>query len=252
MPAALMIELLAHGAIHGNPGLVFQGFNDLRVLKGVRLGGGETWRMRVLSGKAAKKNGSFIVPVELSTSLNGDRFRNAHAEVLLSAVPSNGKHRASALALPPSQKLSGDFYKILFHGPDLHAIEKLHGCSSQGIAATVRTAPRPSSWIRQPLRSSWITDPLALDGSFQIMILWSYENLGAVSLPTYAGRYEQFSPFPPDKVTVSAQVTENSKNKALANIEFADGKGDLVARMEDYECVIDPSLKEAFAKNRLV
>lgn len=251
LPVALMIELLAHGAIHGNPGLVFQGFKDLRVLKGVRLGGRESWRMRVLSGKASKKNGSFVVPVELSTSLNGDKFRNARAEVLLSAAPSNGKHRASRLTLPASQKLNGDLYQILFHGPDLQAIEQLHGCSKQGIAAMLRTAPKPSTWMRRPLRSGWITDPLALDGSFQMMILWSYENQGSVSLPAYAGSYEQFSAFPRDKVMVSAQVTENSKNKALANIEFADGQGNLVARMENYECVIDPSLTKAFTNNKL-
>jgi len=251
LPVALMIELLAHGAIHGNPGLFFQGFNDLRVLKGVRLGSRESWRMRVLSGKAARKNGSFVVPVELSTYLNGDKFRNARAEVLLSSTPTNGKRLASKLELPASQKLNGNLYQILFHGPDLQAIEKLNGCSKQGIAATVRTAPKPAAWMRRPLRSSWITDPLALDGSFQMMVLWSYENQGAVSLPTYAGSYEQFSPFPKDKVMASAQVTESSKNKALANIEFADGQGNLVARMENYECVIDPALTRAFTRNQL-
>ena len=34
---AMIVEWMAHGAIHNNPGLRFHGFNDLRVLKGVTL-----------------------------------------------------------------------------------------------------------------------------------------------------------------------------------------------------------------------
>ncbi|WP_279384587.1 SDR family NAD(P)-dependent oxidoreductase [Geotalea toluenoxydans] len=35
LPMAVIVEWLAHGALHGNPGLRFHGFNDLRICKGV-------------------------------------------------------------------------------------------------------------------------------------------------------------------------------------------------------------------------
>jgi hypothetical protein len=34
LPMAVIVEWLAHGALHGNPGLRFHGFNDLRICKG--------------------------------------------------------------------------------------------------------------------------------------------------------------------------------------------------------------------------
>ena len=37
LPMALMIEWMAHAAMHDNPGLKFSGFDDLKVLKGVIL-----------------------------------------------------------------------------------------------------------------------------------------------------------------------------------------------------------------------
>ena len=40
-------------------------------------------------------------------------------------------------------------------------------------------------------------------------------------------------------------------HRALANIEFLDADGGLVARIDDYECVIDASLGQAFRHNRL-
>ena len=46
-----------------------------------------------------------------------------------------------------------------------------------------------------------------------------------------------------------ARVTDHA---AAADIDFLDSAGDLVARMEGYECVIDPSLSDAFARNQLV
>ena len=66
LPMAMMVEWMAHGAIHNNPGLRFHGFNDLRVLKGVALTEGQTHYLQVMTGKSMKSGGSHVVPVELS------------------------------------------------------------------------------------------------------------------------------------------------------------------------------------------
>jgi hypothetical protein len=251
MPMALMIELLAHGAMHANPGLTFNGFNNLRVLKGLKISGNESLNIRVMTGKSVKKDDMFVVPVELRSSSDGEEQKNANAEIILSTKLAEGKSTISKIDSQPSN-LNGDIYRdFLFHGTDLQGIEKIEGCSEKGITATCKTAPEPSTWIKQPMRSSWIADPLALDCCFQMMILWSFENQGAGSLPTYAGSYEQFKTFPKDKVNINIHVTEKSGNKAVANVEFTDQQGNLIARMENYECVIDPLLKNAFANNCL-
>ena len=98
---------------------------------------------------------------------------------------------------------------MLFHGPDLRGIERVEGCDERGIAVLCRTSPPPAAWIERPLRQAWLTDPLALDYTFQAMILWSFERSGICSLPTSVGRYRQFRrAFPPARVRVVAQVTQ--------------------------------------------
>ncbi|MBN9123050.1 MAG: SDR family NAD(P)-dependent oxidoreductase, partial [Planctomycetes bacterium] len=50
LPVALHLEWLAHAAMHGNPGLQFHGFNDLRVTNGLKVGAGEQVPLRALAG----------------------------------------------------------------------------------------------------------------------------------------------------------------------------------------------------------
>jgi len=84
-----------------------------------------------------------------------------------------------------------------------------------------------------------------------MMILWSVERAGAGSLPTFVGRYRQFRrSFPAGGVRVVARVTEAGPHKARADVDFLDDRGQPVARIEDYECVIDASLQSAFRRNR--
>ena len=129
----------------------------------------------------------------------------------------------------------------------------MDGCSATGIAATVKSAPLPAKWIRQPLRSNWLTDPLVIDSAFQLMILWSFERFGAGSLPCFAGRYRQFhESFPKEGVQVVIRLTAEREHGATADMEFLERHtGKLIARLEEYECVIDPSLERAFQRNQL-
>jgi hypothetical protein len=85
------------------------------------------------------------------------------------------------------------------------------------------------------------------------MILWCFERFGAGSLPCFAGRYRQFiDTFPREGVQVVIRVTAEREQSATADMEFLDRHtGKLVARLEDYECIIDPSLKQAFQRNQL-
>ena len=94
VPTAIITEWLAHGALHGNPGLLFHGFNNLKIYKGIILDGADceamlvpyqglchqtaeamlvpyqglchqTARVSAFAGKAVRKDGFFAVPVEL-------------------------------------------------------------------------------------------------------------------------------------------------------------------------------------------
>jgi NAD(P)-dependent dehydrogenase (short-subunit alcohol dehydrogenase family)/acyl carrier protein len=253
LPMALILEWLAQGAMSRNPGMACCGIDDLRLLKGVVLRETLPETIRVLAAKATRLDGHSVVPVELRGVLaDGREVLHARGEVVL-----GDQHPIAPLApdepgLPPYATTSLEIYRdVLFHGPDLQGIVAVDGCGDAGIAATVQGAPAPSTWVDRPLRQQWLTDPLALDCAFQMMILWSVERAGAGSLPTFVGRYRQFRrAFPSGGVRVVARVTEASPHKARADVDFLDEAGALVARIEDYECVIDASLQSAFRRNR--
>ena len=257
LPVAVMIEWMAHGALHNNPGLKFHGFNDLRVLKGVILQQKELHTLQVMTGKAFKTGGMHVVPVELSgVSLDGRHFVHARSRIILSArLPESKPAMPRAQLNPYTRKLSEIYHPgCLFHGEDFHGIREVIGRSDKAIASVVRPAPLPSNWIKHPLRNSWLADPLALDSGFQSMILWSFEQYKSGSLPVFTGRYRQYRDrFPEDGVEIRIAILEENPGKAVADMDFVDlNDGSLVARIEGYECVIDRSLNASFQKNKLL
>ena len=253
LPVSMMIEWLAHGAIQTNPGLAFSGFNELKVLKGLKFNRNETPMFQVHSGKGLKAEGGFTVPVELrSAAAGGEYHLNARAEMVLGPMSAGGGRTISERAEKPyPHSLTKVYNEILFHGNTFQGIERIDGWSSGGISATVKPAPRPQMWLSEPLRSSWLADPLILDCTFQLMILWSHQQYSSLSLPVYIGRYRQFRKFPRGMVRVLIEVTSHSQGKARARIEYLDGSDSVLARMEDYECIIEPSLERAFRRNHL-
>ncbi len=256
LPMAVMIEWMAHGAIHNNPGLRFHGFNDLRILKGIILEQGQTHTLQVMTGKAFKSGGVHVVPVELSgIAASGQQFVHSRARMVLAAKLPEGRPAMERLELAAYGRPVEEIYQPdrLFHGPDFHGIREVIGCSAEGITSLACPAPRPDEWIKQPLRNAWLADPLALDSSFQMMILWSFERYQSGSLPVFAGRYRQYRErFPETGTEIRVRVTSQSASKAAAEIDFVDPvSGALIARIEDYECVIDASLNASFQRNKL-
>ena len=83
LPMALHLEWLAHAALHGNPGLVFHGFNDLRITEGVKLDSGATATLRAFAGKAVKQDKQYVVPVELRGKRKDCETVKSRAEIVL-------------------------------------------------------------------------------------------------------------------------------------------------------------------------
>ena len=91
-----------------------------------------------------------------------------------------------------------------------------------------------------------------IDGAFQLMILWSFVARGVGSLPTKVKKYRQFvRAFPAAGAKIQARVTKVAEHAAEAVIEFIDEAGKVLARIDGYECVMDASLKGAFAMHEL-
>jgi NAD(P)-dependent dehydrogenase (short-subunit alcohol dehydrogenase family)/acyl carrier protein len=254
LPMAIILEWLAEGAVHANPGMVLRGVDNLRLYKGVILNDRSTARVEVRVGKAVKNGAEFVVPVELSGTLVNDReVAHARAVAVLGDELDAGAPQLADRLLPSYSKERDEIYvTILFHGPRLQGIERIEGCGERAIAGWVSRAPAPAEWIEQPLRTTWLTEPLAIDSAFQLVVLWSRDRLGANSLPVALGGYRQFRrEFPVEGVRVVAEIRQASDTRALVDIEFLGASGDLVARLDSYECVVDSSLNQAFRRNEL-
>ena len=255
LPMALHMEWLAHAALHGNPGLVFHGFNDLRITHGVMIDGDARPTLTAMAGRAVKQeNKLFHVPVELrGVRRDGKEAIHSRAEVVLTAALPAAPDPGPVPDVQPYPHPVDEVYRyFLFHGPDLHGIERVDGLSETAFVATAYPAPPPAEWFERPLRGSWVADPLVIDAAFQMMILWSFAQHGAGSLPCFAGRYRQYvRSFPAGPVRVVIRVTRDNGSFARADIDFVTADGQVVAQMQDYECVIDRQLDQAFRRNQL-
>ena len=254
LPMALHLEWLAHAALHGNPGLVFHGFNDLRVTHGVQVDPETPVHLRAFAGKAAKQEKLFVVPVELrGKRKDGREVIHSRAEiVLVSALPPVPLADRPPPVSPAPYSVAQAYRELLFHGPELQGIERIEGASESAFIGTAFPAPVPGEWFQFPLRSRWVADPLVLDSSFQMMILWTLAQHGTGSLPCFAGRYRQFRKnFPAEPTTVVIRVRRDDGKFARADIDYLDPDGRVVAQMQDYECVMEKSLNQAFRKNQL-
>ncbi|MEM6998674.1 MAG: SDR family NAD(P)-dependent oxidoreductase [Pseudomonadota bacterium] len=250
LPVAIIIEWFAHGALHLNPGMQFQGFDDFKVLKGVIIKADETIALKILAGETAHKGDVSLVSVEL----HSENSLHASATMILA-----DSYETSVLPQLKSvdekyTKAQGEYYENgqLFHGKDLQGLIEISHCSDKGIVASAAAAPQPSSWMNQPIRSSWLTDPLVIDSAFQMMIVWSFETNDIASLPTAIGSYRQFQQhYIKDSLRIVINVDEQSDHRAKASIEILDKNGQLIALMDGYECVRDSSLQTVFKNNVL-
>ena len=208
------------------------------------------FRHEAKDGKIENINPEDLVLVELRSG----NLLHARAEVVLSMHYADKSPTIVVDANADYPFKDKEYYSNgqLFHGPALQCIDSISACSANTISGQVQTAPLPSDWMSQPMRSSWLADPMILDASFQMMILWSFQQTGTASLPTKITSYRQFQrKFPKQGAELNINIVSSSKHAASADIEILDKQNKLLARIEGYECVIDSSLNNAFKKNTL-
>ncbi len=248
LPAAVIMEWLSHAAMHENPGLSLHGMDGLSIFKGVIIEAGERYPLQFHISDTNWEKGIGTCTVELK---HNDVL---HARAVIRLADNLPEAQASNEATAQSEAPAGNPYEDLrlFHGGDLQGIIDIKHCDASGIVCTSLPAPSADAWIKEPMRKGWYADPMVLDVAFQAMIVWSHATFNSASLPTRVGHYHQYqSQFPKDGCSVIARVRSTKKHAAIADIEFVDASGKLIAKIEDYECVIDPSLSDSFTRNTL-
>ena len=185
---------------------------------------------------------------------DGREVIHSRADVVLSgALPKPPTAAKPPSVQPYSHPLDEAYKFFLFHGPELQGVECGGGrLPTTPSSATSYPAPAPSEWFAEPLRSNWVADPLVLDVSFQMMILWSFAQHGAGSLPCFLGRYRQYRrPSPPARFRSPSASPETTAVSPALILTTSTPTSLVVAQVQDYECVIDAGLNQAFRRNQL-
>ena len=250
VPFALIAEWLGHGALHGNPGLFLHGLDDMQILNGIKLDQ-QKKTIRIMAGQPVKKGSFFEVDVEIRDGIkNGIDIIHSRAKAVLTdkfSQPPHFKHQGKTDSKPYPMSIKEAYDKILFHGAQLQGIKKITDYSSNKMTARISAAPVPSEWIVKPLRNRWIGDPLVMDSAFQMAILYSFEENGLVSLPSYTSSYRLYQQgLPRDEVTAVLEVKKITRHKMTCDFTFLDRNNVIVALLTGYEAVMDSSLLKAF------
>ena len=251
LPLAIIMEWMAHAAVHAHPGMIVTGISDVRSLHAVALDEAQI-RVGFFAGQGTQDGQSMIVPAQVRLMQTDREVPCATATITL--APTRSRPPAIAysdeVGLRPYRVGAAEAYQeLLFHGPHFHCIESLEGVSGAGIIARVKPAPAPERWMEEPLRSDWLTDPLAIDAALQLGILWCEEEAGEPSLPSRIGRYAQYcQAFPRDGATAVLEIREHGAHRVTADVTFFSMDAAVLARLEDCEWIVEPTLRQAFGK----
>ncbi len=235
VPLMLAAEWLGRAARSFRPGLSLTTLHDVKVLKGIRLGGFE--------------NGGDHFAVE-ATPLPSARG----AQLAMRIVDGNGQvnYRARVEMLPTStasdphssgpqgsqkkqeSELSLDAWKgaplyedLLFHRGAFELIDTLDGISDHGIQASLRGVSH-AGWDSE----AWQLDVAALDGGLQLAVLFGQRLLGGPNLPTSIDQIRAFGMPPSDGLLSATAYRRTLGATALTtDILFTNSKGQRVAEL---------------------
>ncbi len=253
VPFALMIELMAHGAEKDNPGLVFAGMDDMRLLKGIRPGTGSV-EAEVNIGRCRPSDSGFTCAGTLTSRTGNTTDAAQHARgvcILKNDLPKPPVLSEAAFMdlAPYSMDIDQAYEKVLFHGRDLQLISDVKGVSRKGIEVVTGPAPAPGQWYAHPHAQSWSVDPMILDAAFQAAILWTFETRGQVCLPSYMANLRVYASQEKNggsEIRILFTVNEENDHKIKGYFTFLDQTGTVTASITGFEAVIDPLLLDKF------
>ena len=257
VPFAIIMECHAKASEKNNPGLVFAGMDNMRLLKGIKPGNGEI-KVSVNLGKCQPEGTKWVIPSNIVSEDNNGRDAFIHSScriILKDGRPAPPVLSSDAFMKPSPYSLSAKeaYSSTLFHGDRMQSIKSISGYSEKGIEITTRLSPHPEEWIKNYPGSRWVIDPMMLDSAFQAAILWSREKMGQVCLPVYIASLRLYASFNNLKgdFRILFIVSEETKNRIIGYFTFFNEENVVVASITGFEAITDPSLTDKFKKKPL-
>jgi len=223
LPLALAAEWLSRAARSFRPGLPQAALHDIKVLKGIRLGGFENGGDRFLIQATPLPAEHGVQMQMLIRDAKGHSNYSARVELLPETSPSDQPMTALALEPWSGQALYQD---LLFHRGSFELIEQLEGVSDQGISATLRGVSH-AGWNGE----SWQLDVAALDAGLQMAVLFGRRMLGGPNLPTGIDQIRTFGLPTAGLLNATAYRRTLGPSSVTTDIVFTDDCGRRVAEL---------------------
>ena len=224
LPLVLAAEWLSRAARSFRPGLPQAALHEIKVLKGIRLGGFENGgdRLTIQATPLPSARGA-----QMSMLIIDSKGRtNYSARVELLPEPNRSDQPLDTLALEPwrGEPLYQD---LLFHRGAFELIQQLDGIGDNGIAGTLSGVSH-AGWIGE----SWQLDVAALDAGLQMAVLFGQRMLGGPNLPTGIDQIRTFGPAP-SKGLLSATAFRRKlgPSSVTTDIVFTNDSGLRVAEL---------------------
>jgi hypothetical protein len=229
----MMAALFARAA--RTAGLRSPAVKDLRLLKGVVFDGPRdvaVWAVPADGGALALER----------RGADG----TLHARAIAAPAAPDRAPRLARVDGEPGPAPTDVYPALLFHGPRFHAIRAVETLGRAGVRVRIAAGADRAAWIDGAAAGPFALDPLALDGIFQAMVLWTRRFQGAPSLPARLGTAVQYIERLPAELIGHVVVREAEGATAVADAELCDASGAVVARVEGYACTASASLERAY------
>ena len=241
VPVVLAAEWLSRAARSFRPGLALAALHDVRVLKGIRLGGFDNGgdRFVIQARPLAGEKGSWL-QLDVRGS-SGTHHYSARAEL----QPELGRPDPELPELELGEWSGEPIYRdLLFHRGAFELIEQVDGISDHGAGGRVRGVER-AGWPNGST-NPWQLDVAALDGGLQVAVLWAQRMLGRENLPTTIGELRSYRSAPaPGVVRVAAYRRKVGSLGVTTDIHFTDDRGRRLAALLGVETHAFPSGSQA-------
>lgn len=236
---AVAMELMVEVAQRGWPERKVLGIQGFRVFRGLILDN-DRKNIRVVAKPKTNQpseNSVLELAVEIRDLDKPDRpcyQANVQLEKRLPAPPSYDLSSLSELQ-PFPMTVEEAYRRWLFHGTCLQGISTIEGMNEKGICAILRP-PSPGQCFSHQTAGQWLIDPVVLDCSFQLSILWERAHHDMTPLPSRFTAYHNYGNL--SRSTVRCYLHAESSNEGqtlVTTIYFLDSGHRLLGLMEGME-----------------
>ncbi len=244
-PMAMAMELFAEVGRQLSPGLDLVGIHSMQVLRGIMLGDQpHPIKVKVHPKEIHSGDGAIASFEAEIIELDAGALPSYRAVVQLGARPGPPSFGTAEFSdsRPFPMSVQECYQRWLFQGSSLQGIESVKGISERGISAILLPSV-PSNCMQVKAGSRWTLDPVLLDCSFQLAILWERAMHEMTPLPSGFKAYHAYSA--PSSLPVTCLLGARSSvggHSLVTHITFLDSSGQVIADMVEMEFACSKAL----------